>query len=188
MDINAEVIRVGEGVSVLLERAQQKQDQAAYAELVLQHQSMVRAIVARLCPKEPHLVEDFVQETFIRAFASLHQFRQESKFSTWLYRIARNLVCDHHKRNKMTFCDLDDLGELRDHRAELHHCELRDDLAKAMNRISAAQQRAIQLCMAEGYTHVAAADIMGVPLGTVKSHVVRGRLQLQKILAPWAIT
>lgn len=172
---------------VLLERALQKQDQAAYAELVLRHQLMVRSIVVRLCTKEPHLVEDFVQETFIRAFTSLHQFRQESKFSTWLYRIAQNLLFDHHKRNKITFCDLDEMAELSDHRAELHHCDLRDDLAKAMNGISAVQQRAIQLCIEEGHTHVAAAHIMGVPLGTVKSHVVRGRLQLQKILAPWAV-
>jgi RNA polymerase sigma-70 factor (ECF subfamily) len=131
------------------------------------------------------LVEDFLQEIFMRAYVSLSSFRAEAKFSTWLYRIAVNLLMDKKRRKQLSVCDLDAIEDFACHCRYLHQSDLRGDLTKAMNHISDAQKIAVRLCLEEGFSHADAAEVMKMPLGTVKSHVARGRANLQVLLEHW---
>jgi RNA polymerase sigma-70 factor (ECF subfamily) len=74
---------------------------------------------------------------------------------------------------------------------EAEHCELKQfdakrDVEAAMQQLSPAQQLAIRLCFEDGFSHDEAASIMGVPLGTLKTHVNRGKQKLQTLLASWS--
>lgn len=169
----------------LVERILAFDDQQAFTRLVLRHQLIVRSVITRCCRKDRHSVEDLVQETFLRAYLSLSSFRKESKFSTWLYRIAMNLVADKFRRKSLDYCNLDSIESLADACKLLNQSDLRSDLAKALDHISDQQKIAVRLCLEEGYTHADAAAEMNIPLGTVKSHVSRGRAHLQQLLTHW---
>lgn len=171
--------------AVLVERTLTLNDQQAFARLVLRHQLVVRNMLMRCCRKDHSGIDDLVQETFLRAYLSLASFRQEAKFSTWLYRIAFNLVADKFRRKSLDYCDLDSIQEFSIHCKLLTQSDLRDDLAKAMAKISEPQKIAVRLCLEEGYSHADAAIAMNMPLGTVKSHISRGKAQLQQLLVHW---
>lgn len=171
--------------AVLVERTLVLRDEQAFAELVMRHQLLVRSMLARCCRRDSHGIDDLVQETFLRAYLSLASFRCEAKFSTWLYRIAFNLVADKYRRKTLDYCDYESIQELAGHCKHLHQSDLRGDLAKAMRNISEPQKIAVRLCLEEGYTHADAAVAMNIPLGTVKSHIARGRASLQQLLAHW---
>jgi RNA polymerase sigma-70 factor (ECF subfamily) len=172
--------------TVLVERTLHCKDQQAFAQLVLRHQLIVRGLFARACRRDAQGIDDLVQETFLRAYLSLASFRREAKFSTWLYRIAFNVVADKYRRKTLDCCELESIEEVADHCKYLHQSDLRSDLAKAMGKISEPQKMAVRLCLEEGYTHVDAAHAMNIPLGTVKSHVARARTSLQQLLSHWA--
>jgi RNA polymerase sigma factor (sigma-70 family) len=171
--------------AVLVERTLTLNDHQAFARLVLRHQLVVRSLLTRCCRRDSHSIDDLVQETFLRAYLSLASFRCEAKFSTWLYRIAFNLVADKFRRKSLDYCDLNSIQEFADNCKLLNQSDLRGDLAKAMENISEPQKIAVRLCLEEGYTHADAAEEMKLPLGTVKSHVARGRANLQHLLAHW---
>lgn len=172
--------------AVLVQRTLEMKDERAFAFLVWRHQLMVRTMLARCCRRDSHSIDDLVQETFLRAYLSLASFRQEAKFSTWLYRIAFNLVADKYRRKSFDYCDLDSIEDLADNCKHLHQSDLRKDIGTAMSSISDAQKIAIRLCLEEGYTHADAATEMNMPLGTLKSHVARGKANLQELLAHWS--
>jgi RNA polymerase sigma-70 factor (ECF subfamily) len=171
--------------AVLVERTLSLKDQQAFTQLVMRHQLVVRGLFLRSCRRDAQAIDDLVQETFLRAYLSLSSFRQEAKFSTWLYRIAFNVVADKYRRKTLDYCDLESIEELADHCKHLQQSDLRGDLAKAMGKISEPQKMAVRLCLEEGYTHVDAAQAMNIPLGTVKSHVARARTSLQQLLSHW---
>ncbi len=170
----------------LIARVVATKDQHAFEQLVLRYQSQLRQWARRLCNGDPHLADDLAQETFIKAYAALGAFRAESKFSTWLYRIAFNIAANRWRNKKIEWCSLND-----DEDVEAEHCELKQfdakrDVETAMQRLSVAQQLAIRLCYEDGFSHDEAASIMGVPLGTVKTHVMRGKQKLQTLLSAWS--
>ncbi len=175
-----------ESDAVLVQRVLVMKDERAFAFLMWRHQLMVRAMLSRSCRRDAHGIDDLVQETFLRAYLSLASFRSEAKFSTWLYRIAFNLVADKFRRKSFDFCDLESVEDIADSCRYLHQSDLRTDITKAMSSISNAQKVAVRLCLEEGYSHSDAATEMNVPLGTVKSHVARGKANLQELLAHWS--
>ena len=170
---------------VLVERTLKLNDQQAFTQLVMRHQFVVRSLFLRSCRRDVQAIDDLVQETFLRAYLALGSFRQEAKFSTWLHRIAFNVVADKYRRKTLDYCDLESIEERADHCKHLQQSDLRGDLAKAMGEISEHQKMAVRLCLEEGYTHVDAAQVMNIPLGTVKSHVARARTSLQQLLSHW---
>ena len=170
----------------LVERVLATKDQQAFTRLVLRHQLVVRGLLARCCRRDRHSIDDLVQETFLRAYLSLSSFRREAKFSTWLYRIAFNAVTDKFRRKTINYCDLESVADVASQCRYLIQADLRGDLGKAMENISDAQKIAIRLCLEEGYSHADAALAMKVPLGTVKTHVARGKANLQELLAHWS--
>jgi len=177
--------KVMDSDAVLVERILSRNDQQAFTHLVMRHQLVIRRLLHRSCRHDRHLVDDLVQETFLRAYLSLAGFRSDAKFSTWLYRIAFNVAADKFRRGTLDFYSLESIQEQADPCKYLGQADLRNDLAEAFDKISKAQQCAVRLCLEEGYTHVDAAQAMSLPLGTVKSHLARGRAQLQQLLVDW---
>jgi RNA polymerase sigma-70 factor, ECF subfamily len=176
---------------LLVEQVLQQQDQQAFARLMQRHQLRLRAFLMRTFKQyrrglEGYHVDDLLQEVFLRAYLALSSFRQEAQFSTWLYRIANNLLIDKCRRKSLDYCAIDAIEEPAANCHYLHQSDLRGDITRAMQSISNAQKTAVRLCLEEGYTHEAAALVMNLPLGTVKSHVLRGKANLQQLLSHWS--
>lgn len=159
-------------------------DQKAFADLTRPYQSGIKRMLLRFKSLDLAMAEDLLQETFLRAYLSLASFNAQSRFSTWLYRIAYNLAVDHFRKKRIQICSMeysdDMLGE-----DNLSEWELRRDLALAMKQLSLVQQQALLLCYAEGYSHTQAADKLKMPLGTVKTHIMRAKKILGKTMKPW---
>jgi RNA polymerase sigma factor (sigma-70 family) len=170
----------------LIARVVARKDQHAFAQLVLRYQSQLRLWARRLCDGDAHLADDLAQEAFMKAYAALGAFRAESKFSTWLYRIAFNIAANRWRSKKVQWCELDDNEDIEAEHCELKQFDARRDLEAAMQQLSPAQQLAIRLCFEDGFSHDEAASIMGVPLGTLKTHVNRGKQKLQTLLSSWS--
>src|SRR5690606_18144903 len=106
-------------------------------------------------------------------------------FSTWLYRIAYNIAASRWRTKKLDLCDLDEQQEQASEVCEAQQFAAKKDVAAALQQLSSPQQLAIRLCFEDGFSHDEAAEIMGVPLGTLKTHVARGKQKLQSLLSSW---
>jgi RNA polymerase sigma-70 factor (ECF subfamily) len=180
----------------LIARALVTDDRHAFAELVRRHQSTVRACLRKLTAGNHALADDLAQETFVLAWRNLKSFRQEARFSTWLYRIATNCwLADARKRKEELLGDRVDAlaDEDRDampHIDEVHADHARNaavklDLERAMAVLSDAERAAIVQCYHNDLTHEEAAYVLGCPVGTVKTHVLRGKQKLKAALAAY---
>jgi RNA polymerase sigma factor (sigma-70 family) len=170
----------------LIERIVSAKDQHAFAQLVLRYQSQLRQWARRLCDGDVHLADDLAQETFIKAYGAIGAFRAEAKFSTWLYRIAFNIAANRWRTKKIAWASLEDHNDIEAEQCALKQFDAKRDVGAAMKQLSAAQQLAIRLCYEDGFSHEEAAMIMSVPLGTLKTHVARGKQKLQILLAAWS--
>jgi RNA polymerase sigma-70 factor (ECF subfamily) len=170
-------------------------DRHAFAELVKRHQSGVRACLRKLTAGNHALADDLGQETFVLAWRNLKSFRQEARFSTWLYRIATNCwLAQARKRREELLGDRDaevedgdddasDDAEGADH---ARYTTMKIDLERAMARLSEAERAAIVQCYHNDLSHEEAAYVLGCPVGTVKTHILRGKQKLKAALAAWA--
>jgi RNA polymerase sigma-70 factor (ECF subfamily) len=181
----------------LIARAIVGDDRHAFAELVRRHQSAVRACLRKLTAGNHALADDLAQETFVLAWRHLKSFRQEARFSTWLYRIATNCwLADARKRKEELLGDRDatlpddDNGEVHDdgavHGDHARSVVLKMDLERAMAVLSEGERAAIVQCYHNDLTHEEAAYVLDCPVGTVKTHVLRGKQKLKEALAAWA--
>ncbi|MCX2801799.1 sigma-70 family RNA polymerase sigma factor [Microbulbifer thermotolerans] len=170
----------------LIRRVVDEGDQRAYAQLVRRYQSQLRFSLRQLCGGDQALADDMAQEAFIKAYKALPAFRGDARFSTWLYRIAYNLVMSHKRKNAPEV-DQEAVDRARSQESveESHQLGMARDLNSAMSALSETQRQAVHLCMQRGFSHEEAASIMKLPLGTVKSHVNRARAKLQTMLQAW---
>jgi RNA polymerase sigma factor (sigma-70 family) len=152
----------------------------AFAALVAAHQQAVRAFLRRLCGDAAE-ADDLAQEVFIAAWTGLDSFRRGEDFRLWLYGIAyrkylasRRAAGRRLRREKLAA----EIAET----VETPDAEARLDLQKAMMALSEAQRAAVALCLAAGVSHGDAATLLGLPLGTLKAHVARGRATLLSML------
>jgi RNA polymerase sigma factor (sigma-70 family) len=157
------------------------EDGAAFAELVRRHQGDVRRLLRRLTAGDASLADDLAQETFLRAYRGLATYRG-GRFGAWLYRIAYHAFISATRSARLQpRCDtdeaIDDAVTVPD--------GLRLDLEAALARLRLEERVAIALTLGHDVTHEDAADLLGWPLGTLKSHVARGREKLARILRPW---
>ena len=175
-------------------------DRHAFAELVRRHQSSVRACLRRLTTGDMALADDLAQETFVLAWRNLKSFRQDARFSTWLYRIATNCWLMHaRKRKEELLGDRDDAiadDDADDRPNDMPHltetaadptrgATLKLDLERAMRVLSDAERAAIVQCYHNDLSHEEAAYVLGIPVGTVKTHVLRGKQKLKAAMASW---
>lgn len=168
----------------LVARVLLEDDHHAFAELVRNHQSPVRGLLRQLTRSDLALADDLAQETFLRAYKNIRSFRGEAKFSTWLYRIAYNCFReDARKRKELVGIDESQLETEQD--PQTVDPALKHDLMQALQLLPLHERSAILLCCQNGLSHDEAARVLDIPLGTVKTNVLRGREKLKKLLSGW---
>jgi RNA polymerase sigma-70 factor (ECF subfamily) len=168
----------------LVARALADDDQHAFGELVRRHQSTVRGLLRQLTRTDIALADDLAQETFIRAYRNIRSFRGEARFSTWLYRIAYNCFRENARKRKEVVGVDEELLQT-EHDPRTVDPGLRHDLMHALNLLPLNERTAIVLCCQNGLSHDEAARVLDIPLGTVKTNVLRGREKLKRALAAW---
>jgi RNA polymerase sigma factor (sigma-70 family) len=152
-------------------------DAPAFSSLVRLHQSSLRGFLRRLARGDHALADDVAQDTFLEAWRKIAQFRGEGSFAGWLHRIAYSRYLMTARRRKLEPLD----PEWEPPAAETDP-DLRLDLEKAMARLSLPERAALTLCYAQGYSNEEGAEILAMPLGTLKSHILRGREKLRRML------
>ena len=152
-------------------------DVAAFGFLVRQHQSPLRGYLRRLTRGNHALADDLAQETFLEAHRKLSQFAGKGSFAGWLYAIAWSRFLMEARKRK-----LEPLDDMDDRVAPQSDPALKLDLEKALALLRPPERSALTLCFALGMPHEEAAEVMKVPLGTLKSHVARGREKLKILL------
>jgi RNA polymerase sigma-70 factor (ECF subfamily) len=166
----------------LVARALLANDTRAFEQLLRRHQGMVRAQLRRLLQGDHAKADDLAQETFLLAWRKLDQFRGDARFSTWLYRIA--YTCFLQARRKRTIApEIGDEGQAQPSPA--HAIALQFDVERAMQRLSPHEQNVLLHCAQLGLSHEEAAYVLAMPLGTVKSHMLRGKAKLRALLVDW---
>ena len=152
-----------------------------FERFYLAHRDEVLGYLRRLLGPR---AEDAWQETFLRAYKNIRSFRGEARFSTWLYRIAYNCFREEaRKRKELVGIDETQLEGEPDSRSV--DPALKHDLMHALQLLPLHERSAILLCCQNGLSHDEAARVLDIPLGTVKTNVLRGREKLKKLLAAW---
>jgi RNA polymerase sigma-70 factor (ECF subfamily) len=186
--------------ALLVQRAQ-RGDQRAFEMLVVKYQRRVERLIARMV-RDVDLVQDIAQEAFIRAYRALPQFRGDSAFYTWLYRIAVNtakkMLLDLKRDPLVTEAALagsdDEDDETSRRKNEPSDSETPDallaskEVAAAVNAaieaLSEDLRQAITLREIEGLSYEEIADMMNSPIGTVRSRIFRAREAIAARLRP----
>jgi len=179
----------------LVERVQGG-DKAAFDLLVLKYQSKVINIISRYI-RDNAEVYDVAQEAFIKAYRALPNFRGDSAFYTWLYRIAintaKNYLVAQGRRPPRTDIDVqdaeqyggnDDLKEFETPEGLMQKSEIERVVVEAMEKLPEDLRTAITLRELEGLSYDEIAQAMGCPVGTVRSRIFRAREAIQKQLEP----
>ncbi len=180
----------------LVERAQQG-DHKAFELLVSKYQRRLTRLLARFV-KDEHEVNDVTQEALIKAYSALPNFRGESAFYTWLYRIgintAKNFLATNGKKMVISADVANEEGEMfdlsdqlaDDHtpEAEMMNREILQTVEAAVARLPEDLRRAITLREMEGLSYDEIAQIMDCPIGTVRSRIFRAREVIAKDLRP----
>lgn len=171
-------------------------DASAFDALVMRYKDMVYTMCYYILG-DSHEADDQTQETFLKAYRSLHSFRHDAGFSTWLYRITVN-TCKNRlsslsyriRKRMVSIHEPDELDrgavQIADESAspnnDLERKERITIVRKALNRLSADHKTVIVLCDIKGLTYDEIAAITGLDLGTVKSRISRARQELRKML------
>ena len=164
-----------------LVRAARAGSDTAFARLVERHQGAVRGFLRRTLGGGWAEADDVAQETFLAAWGSLGRLRDPEGVRSWLCGIAWRKAQDRIRSARRSAA--------RDH-AWLDEAETpagisaedRIAMAGAMAELAPDVRACVALCLADGFSHGEAAGVLGLPLGTVKSHVARGRARLLKAL------
>ena len=174
--------------------------QAAYADLLGRYKGPIHSLVLRMV-RDPARAEDVAQEVFLKAFRALATYDQTRKFSSWLFKIAHNTAIDKLRRKQLDTVALEQPREDRmdvistvpDERSETPEAAAsRHDLAQALEAALAElrpEYREVMLLrFQEGLAYEEIAEIAGLPLGTVKTHIHRARKAMARHLAAdgWA--
>ena len=173
--------------------------EAAYRELLRRYERPVFSLIFRMV-RDRSLAEDLAQETFVKVLNALASYRPEYKFSSWIFKIANNAAIDQLRRRELDTLSLDGSPDARTpdeveatalqatDRAEspLEELESRETgaaIEQAIGRLRPEYRTCILLRHVEGRSYEEIADVMDLPLGTVKTYSHRARLELREYLA-----
>jgi RNA polymerase sigma-70 factor (ECF subfamily) len=173
--------------------------EAAYRELIRRYERPVFSLILRMV-RDRQLAEDLAQETFIKALNAIGSYRPEFKFSSWIFKIANNAAIDHLRRRELDTLSIDgaphatsaedieatalqigDRGETP--LAELEARELGTAIERAIGRLRPEYRSCIMLRHVEGMAYEEIAQLLDLPLGTVKTYIHRARHELRDMLA-----
>ena len=170
----------------------------AFRELIGRYQRPVFSLIYRLV-RDREKAEDLAQETFIKVLNAIDRYDPQYKFSSWIFKIAHNTSLDHLRRREPETLSLDGSPHARtaaevegstitpesgDQNPEEYtlNRELGSEIDQAISTLRAEYRTAILLCHVEGRPYEEIAEIMDVPLGTVKTYIHRGRKELMQRL------
>jgi len=174
-------------------------DQKAFELLVIKYQRRIQRLIGRMV-RDVDLVEDIAQETFIRAYRALAQFRGDAQFYTWLYRIAVNTakkaLMDMKRdptvsENSFKSADDDETSMLENELtssetpdAVLASKEIAEMVNSAMDALPEELRQAITLREIEGLSYEEISEAMNCPIGTVRSRIFRAREAISQRIKP----
>ena len=166
----------------LVARVVSLDDRHAFAELVRRHQSSLRGFLRRLAGGDEALADDLAQEAFIEAYKSIRKFSGASSFSTWLLGIGYNRFRQYcRKRREIPVAEIPESAA-----EEAVHPEASLDLAEALSGLRPEERTALHLCYAQGLSHEEAANVVGCPVGTIKTHILRAKQALRGLLSAYS--
>jgi len=165
---------------------------AAFGELVARHQDRLYNTVLRLLD-HPEDARDVVQEAFLHAYQSLHSFKGDARFFTWLYRIAVNTAISLKRKRRMVLriqpageegggIDPLDPNETNRPGHAIEMAEQEKRVHEALGRLSTEHRAVLVMKDMEGLKYEEMAEVLGVPIGTIRSRLHRARLELREIL------
>ncbi len=174
-------MNVTPGEGALIGQAQAGSSRA-FSQLVELHQQQVRAFLRRLTGNWAE-ADDLAQETFVAAWQSLARFDRSRGMRPWLSGLAyRKYLASRRSLFRRIRRETEFAQEQATITLPSSVSDARLDLAKAMSELPADQRAAVALCLAADFSHGEAAEALGIPLGTVKSHVSRGRAKLLALM------
>lgn len=181
---------------VVLARAGQE---AAYRELIRRYERPLFSLLYRMV-RDRELAEDLAQEAFIKALNAIESYRPEYKFSSWIFKIANNAAIDHLRRRELDTLSLEgsphaetpeaveatalQIGDRQESPLEAVEArELGGQIEQAIAQLRPEYRSCILLRHVEGRAYEEIAEILGLPLGTVKTYIHRARNELRQVLA-----
>jgi RNA polymerase sigma-70 factor, ECF subfamily len=174
--------------------------EAAFRELLTRYERPVFSLIYRMV-RDRTLAEDLAQEAFVRAFNAIGSYKPTYKFSNWILKIANNHTIDHLRKRRLDTISIhgsphattsEEISQssivVASHDetpAEyVEHKELGGQIEEAIGGLREEYRTVILLRHVEGYAYEEIADLMGLPLGTVKTYLHRARAELRERLAP----
>ena len=175
-------------------------EEVAYRELIRRYQRPVFSLVYRMV-RDRELAEDLTQETFVKVLNAIDRYRPEFKFSSWIFKIANNAAIDHLRKKELDTLSLEGRPDattpdrieatslqVRDRTEspleEVEARELGSQIDEAIAKLRPEYRSCIVLRHIEGMAYDEIAEILDLPLGTVKTYIHRARAELQAVLAP----
>lgn len=175
----------------------QSGDKKAFDLLVLKYQNKVINLVKRYV-RDTAEAEDIAQEAFIKAYRALPDFRGDSAFYTWLYRIAintaKNFLVAAGRRPPVSDMDIngeehvdgrEELSEIATPESLMERDQLEYAIEKAVDELPEDLRTALTLCELEGMSYEEIAQVMETPIGTVRSRIFRARQAVEEQLQPF---
>jgi RNA polymerase sigma-70 factor (ECF subfamily) len=173
--------------------------EAGYRELIRRYERPIFSLILRMV-RDRQLAEDLAQETFIKALNAIGTYRPEFKFSSWIFKIANNAAIDHLRRRELDTLSLDGAPSASTPEAieatipqvgargetpleELEARELGGAIEVAIGRLRPEYRSCIMLRHVEGRSYEEIAEMLDLPLGTVKTYIHRARHELRDALA-----
>ncbi len=171
----------------------------AYRELIRRSERPLFSLIFRMV-RDRELAEDLAQETFVKALNALDSYRPEFKFSSWIFKIANNAAIDHLRRRELDTLSLEgsphaetpqmveatalQIGERGETALEeVENRELGGEIERAIAKLRPEYRTCILLRHVEGRAYEEIAEILNLPLGTVKTYIHRARNELRIALA-----
>lgn len=173
--------------------------EAAYRELVRRYERPIFSLIYRMV-RDRELAEDLAQETFVKALKAVGTYRPEYKFSSWIFKIANNVAIDHLRRRELATLSIEGSphavtpdameatalqigGRLPGPLEQLEARELGGAIEEAIGQLRPEYRACILLRHVEGRPYEEIAEMLDLPLGTVKTYIHRARHELREALA-----
>ena len=155
-------------------------DNRAFDKLVKRHQSNLRRFFLNQTLGDRMLSDDLAQETFIKAYLNLGCFNRKSSFSTWLHSIGYNVLFDHIRSRKNYSTEIEDTHTI--FLSDSKNSDCTTDIYYALDNLTQIERTCVTLHYMEDISIADICNITGLPSGTIKSHLSRGRVKLSRFL------
>ena len=164
-------------------RRAQRGDHGAFHEIVDHYEGRLRVLAYHLL-RDADLMNDALQDTFVKAWGGLPAFRGDAVLGTWLHQICYRICLDYLRRQKVRPAGVELDDDLADPTDDVDGLTLRDQVSAALGRLPVEQRAVLLLVDREGYDYGTVAEALEVPVGTVASRLSLARAAMRRALRP----